>query len=170
MGEENWQLISISEGKMYWSKKKTTTRKNKTVEKTPEFEAFRYKYRSIKKNGLYDPNLPAKFQEKVKEFGLDTIMNNLDDYIKHCKVKEKPEDKILMPSTYLTRNRFTDDWDLWNVTLDQKRVNTMLKEQVEDNNIIDAILQEKRAWEATNTHRELTSAIFQNIIDKYNIT
>jgi hypothetical protein len=72
-----------------------------------------------------------------------------------------------MPATYLNQNRFLDEWDLEQVTYDQKWVNTMLAEQVQDDSIMQAIIAEKRAWESKNPHRELTTGIFQNIINEY---
>lgn len=164
MWTENWQLIAISDWKFYFSKKSVDKKAQNPQETSQEFLIFRSLYKKLKQNWLYDPKLHIKFEEKRKEYWLEVIMKNLDQYIKHCQVQNKPEDKILMPTTYLNQNRFLDNWALVNTVTSIKWINDIFEERGFSKELIDNIMQEVKAWEVKQK-KEITVWVLNNIID-----
>lgn len=150
-------------GKMIWSKEVKKKVNKKLYEPTKEFIEFRDKYKTIKKNGLYDQSLVKNYNECVSEWLHKSIMKNLDNYIMYLEVGKKKE-FALMPTTYINRKRYLDEWilvkDIW-----KKWIHDIFKDRELSTVVIDNVLTEIQAWEVKNKPKEITSGIVMNIID-----
>lgn len=169
MGETNWQLISITDGKMYFSKKSWKTRDIKTDKESSEWLEFITLYRKINNNGSYAKTLVKKYHECLKEKDHKYMMDKLREYQKHLEAfTSKP---TLQVSTYLNQWRYNDTYELIKVDYVNKWKDDMLKEQEVPQECIDAIMSENNKWVSNHWQmREMTAYVFQEIIGKYYVT
>lgn len=162
MGLNNWQLISISEGKMYWSKKKVQRKSVKEIKDTNEWLEFRDLYKTIKNNGLSNATLKDNYNKLVEQWLHETVMWNLVEYKKYLEVKKKKE-FALMASTYINQARYKDDWDIIE-DLSRKFINDIFKEKDLNSDEIDNITTEISAYELKHK-REVTDWVVRNMIE-----
>lgn len=147
---------------------KEVKRKYKKTETFKEFEEFIELYKNLKKwiNGLSDPKLPWKYKELLNQWFLHKdIINNLKLYKEH--LKSFSYKSPTMPQTYLNQHRFKEKWELDKYFSENKWKKDMLDGQKVPEDIQEPILTEAKVWLERYKDKELTTNIFQNMINKY---
>ena len=147
---------------------KEVVRKYSKTRTFKEFQEFIERYKNLKKwiNWISDPTLPGKYKAKLTEgFKHQDIMNNLKMYKIHLEsfAWKKPT----MPGTYLNRNAFKENWELDKDYAAKKWRRDMLEDQKVPKHCAEPIEQEADNWQKNHPEKELTTHIYQNMIDKY---
>jgi hypothetical protein len=93
------------------------------------------------------------------------MMKKLKEYKQHLELfTKKPP---LQVWTYLNQKRYNDTYEIAKVDYVTKRRDDMLKDQEIDKMYIESIMLEAKNWDATHwKNNEMTSWVFQNIINK----
>lgn len=166
MWKDERELVTILVDVMYW-KKSVKQSRNVVIDKpTPEREEFLKAYRKLKAMWSYDDTLIKKYHTAIIDFPHKKMMEKLDEYSRHLEAFDFK--KPVMLSVFLNQKRYKEDYEVSNVDFTQKWKDDMLREQKVPKTCIDAIMTENNAWESTHWKvREMTSLIFQAIIDKY---
>lgn len=151
-----------------WDKEIKKTIKRIDEKEFTEWLEFIKFYRTINKHGSYDKTLIRKYRIKLDEWNShQTIMWNLSKYKLHLEsFKSKPP---LQVWTYLNQNRFLDEYKL-----DKKFYENKWKTEILENQKVPKlhswiIMKEADIWEQTNKNKEMTSHLFQKIINKFYI-
>lgn len=167
---EWYRLAYYDKETQIWLWDREITRKYKRTETFKEFQEFIERYKFLKKgiNWLSDPKLPGVYKAKLAEgFKHQDIMNNLKMYKIHLEsfTWKKPT----MPWTYLNRNAFKEKWELDKNYSANKWRRDMLENQWVPKHCAEPIEQEADKWQKNYPDKELTTHIYQNIINKYYI-
>lgn len=163
MGEEGWQLISIYEWKMYFSREERKKKEKKKAIQSNEYLSFRNIYPS--KTGIYDDKLIIKYNDLVTQ-GLHTdIMVAVTQYIKEIEVTG--QSKICNASTFLNQKRWLQDFRVVRDS-NEEWVNKEIKHLPSAK--ISQILDTKKIWEKEHPTKEFTLWVLKNIIAKYENT
>ena len=124
-------------------------------------------YRTINKNGSYSDTLLRKYEIVLKEHNHSNIIKNLNEYIEHIAIFEKPP---LQVGTYLNQKRFLDPWETVKVDFSTKWIDERLKEREVPAECKEPIMWEVSKWKANhwkNPSMEFTVFKLDAIIDKY---
>lgn len=163
MGEDGWQLISMYEGKMYFSREeKRKKEKNKAIQ-SEEYLSFRSLYPS--KTWIYDDKLIVKYNALVSEGLHSDIMVAVSQYIKEIEVTG--QSKICNASTFLNQKRWLQDFRVVKDS-NEEWVNKEIKHLPSAK--ISQILDTKKIWEKEHPTKEFTIWVLRNIIQKYENT
>lgn len=164
MWKENWELVSISDSKMYFMKKIVSKqdREEKQLTKSPEFIEFAKKYYIIKDSGLSDEKLIAKYNKLIDKH--QEIMNWLDKYIRKIKAENIAINFILMASTFISQERWKDEFTIMEnrVWFAQKWMLPYLQDLPEER--IQFIVNKVREREK-KYNKDCTEWVLQNIIN-----
>jgi len=145
-------------------------RQYKRTETFKEFQDFIGRYKTLKKgiNGLSDPKLPWIYKSILEQwFKHQDIMNNLKHYKIH--LESFSYKKPTMPQTYLNQHRFLEKWELDKNFAANKWRRDMLEEQWVPKECAEPIELEANTWQKNHPDKDLTTNIYQNMIDKYYI-
>ena len=144
MWEENWELVSISDWKMYFKKKIIWTKSIKLDEVSPEYTEFIKAYRKINTNWSYDERLIAKYHKALEEVSHTDIMKNIEEYKLFLEVnKERPP---LQVSSYINQKRYKDKWEIIK-DVSRKWLNEIFQERWLNANEIEILNWEIKGWE-----------------------
>lgn len=160
------ELTSIYNEIMYFKRVIKQTR-NITIDKeSPEWLEFIMEYRKINNNGSYAKTLIKKYHEVLKEKPHKEMMEKLEEYKKHLEAFSF-KNPVQAP-VFLNQKRYLETYEVVKVDYTNKWKDDMLREQKVPKDCVSAIMTENSAWESTHWKvREMTSVVFQGIIDKY---
>ncbi len=160
---KEWRsLTSIYEWVMYFQKKTARTVTQSIWDKNKDWLEFRDKYKTIKNSWLSNNSLIVKYNKLSKEWLHTSIMNNLDDYVKHLEAFKK-KDYALMAQTYINQQRYKDSWEIVKTDFSTKWINDLLKERKFTVAVCENIMCEVKAWEVKQ-NKEMTQWVLENII------
>lgn len=166
--KENRELTTIYNDKMYFKKKiiSKSEREEKQASKSNEFIEFAKLYWTIKKTWLSDDKLINKYNKLAKEWKHTEIMDWLARYIKKIKAENTAEKFILMASTFINQNRYTEEFIVLEnrVWFTHKWILPLLQEVEEEKAqlVLDKIRQREK-----QTNKEITEWVAINIINTF---
>ena len=158
LGEKNWELVSISDGKMYF-KRTCRSISEKKPEATSEYIQFRDAYKLLSENGIYSPMVKAKYASLVKEGLHQTIMDSIPLYEKECKAISRP---FKNASTFLNQRTWEQKFRITK-SAEYDWMNAYLEPLSLDQ--INQVREIARSWKEQHK-KDLTPWVLQNIITK----
>lgn len=161
--KESWQLVTISEWKMYFSRQSKRNIKQNT-EITKEYNEFKMLY--PKSSWITSPQVVNKINKLVKEWKYQEMIDWVTKYVRFVKVNNLISKFILNPLTFLNQERWKDWFDIVNIKLwaSESWMNKLLETLTEIQ--IQNVLNEKNDYKKRFPKKEITEWIIQNIINK----
>lgn len=158
--KEGWIATFVSKGRivMYREKRKTKTERN--AEWTKEYKEFMDLYKPLSDNGIYDPKVKIKYNNLVKEWLHDKIIQSIPLYEKECRIKNRP---FKNPYTFLNQRTWEQEFKITKNKEDEW-MNEILKN--EELNIIEDVRILAKDWKSQFPAKTLTPGVLENMIAK----